>query len=321
VNLRVLSHADVVKLLPLEECIPVMAAALAELARGRASQPLRTALRPPGIPGLMALMPAYRAPLFGLKAVCVFPENVLHGLDAHQGCVLLFSGETGEPLALANASAITAVRTAAVSAVATRVLARQDAGDLALVGTGVQARAHLTAMALVRRLRRVRVASRTLEHAERFAASCPFPVQAVESVEAALVGADLIVTATTAREPILRREWITPGAHLNAVGSSIPTTRELDGATLAAGSLFVDRRESTLNESGDYLFALREGVVGPEHIRAEIGEVLLGDKPGRTSEDEITIFKSLGLAIEDLAAAEHVFTRATKEAVGTVVGF
>jgi ornithine cyclodeaminase len=147
------------------------------------------------------------------------------------------------------------------------------------------------------------------------------PIEPVESVEAAVAGADLIVTATTAVEPILRREWLSPGAHLNVVGSSIPTTREVDTATMAAARLFVDRRESTLNEAGDYLFAMREGAIGPEHIRAEIGDLLIGAKPGRTTPEEITLFKSLGLAVEDLAAAEYVYRQAQAKQAGTWVAF
>jgi ornithine cyclodeaminase len=263
--------------------------------------------------------------VYGLKAVCVFPQNTAIGKDAHQGSVMLFSGETGELLALMNASAITAIRTAAVSGVATKLLARDDAGDLALIGAGVQAHTHIAAMACVRPIRRVRVASRNVQHAAKFAeemrARYLFPIEAVGSVESAVRGADLIVTATTAREPILKREWISPGAHLNVVGSSIPTTREVDTATMAAASLFVDRRESTLNEAGDYLFAMREGAIGPEHIRAEIGELVIGAKPGRTSPDEITLFKSLGLAVEDLASAEYVYRKAQEKKVGTWVEF
>jgi ornithine cyclodeaminase len=148
-----------------------------------------------------------------------------------------------------------------------------------------------------------------------------FPIESVKTVEAALRGADLIVTATTAAEPIVRREWIAPGAHINAVGSSIPTTREIDTATLAAAGLFVDRRESTLNESGDYLLAAREGAIGPQHIRAEIGELLISAHPGRTSPDEITLFKSLGLAIEDLAAADYVYRQAQAQSAGAWVEF
>jgi ornithine cyclodeaminase len=276
----------------------------------------------------MGLMPVYMAgerAAYGLKAICVFPGNSAKGKDAHQGGVMLFSAETGELLALMSASAITEIRTAAVSGVATGLLAREEAGDLAIIGTGVQARSHLAAMACVRPIRRVRVASRKREHAQKFAeemgARFALPIEPVESVEAAVAGADLIVTATTAVEPILRREWLSPGAHLNVDGSSIPTTREVDTATMAAARLFVDRRESTLNEAGDYLFAMREGAIGPEHIRAEIGDLLIGAKPGRTTPEEITLFKSLGLAVEDLAAAEYVYRQAQAQQVGTWVEF
>jgi ornithine cyclodeaminase len=180
-------------------------------------------------------------------------------------------------------------------------------------------------MACVRPIRRARVASRTFEHARAFAAELaqhyPFPIEPVESVEAAVRGADLIVTATTAAEPIVRREWIGPGMHLNVVGSSVPTTREIDTATMVVASLFVDRLESTLNEAGDYLFAMREGAIGPEHIRAELGELLIGAKRGRTSPEQITLFKSLGLALEDLAAADFVYRQAQATASGTWVDF
>ena len=327
-KILILNHAEVEELLPPPACITVMEEALAALARGEVYQPLRTVIRPPAAAGLMAMMPSYLAgehAAFGLKAICVFPQNAAIGKDAHQGGVLLFSAETGELLALVSASAITAVRTAAVSAVATKLLAREDAADLALIGVGVQGHAHLAAMAAVRPLKRVRVASRDPENARKFAAKMApvynFPLEAVDSVEAAIRGADLIVTVTTASQPILRHDWISPGAHLNVVGSSIPTTREVDTATMATASLFVDRRESTINEAGDYLFAVREGGLGPDHIRAEIGEVLIGAEPGRISPDEITLFKSLGLAIEDLAAAEYVYRQAQNQQVGTWVEF
>jgi ornithine cyclodeaminase len=238
---------------------------------------------------------------------------------------MLFSADTGELVALMNASAITAIRTAAVSGVATQVLAREDAGELAIIGSGVQARRHIDAMACVRPIRRARVASAKFENAKKFAAELgarfDFPIEPVEDVESAVRGADLIVTATTAAEPILKREWISPGAHLNVVGSSIPRTREVDSATMAAASLFVDRRESTINEGGDYLFALRDGAIGPDHIRAEIGEILVGLRTGRTSGDEITLFKSLGLAIEDLASADYLYRKARRLEAGTWVEF
>lgn len=324
----VLSHAEVAELLPVGECIPAMEEALAALARGEVHQPLRMIIRPPGAAGDMALMPSYRAgehPAYGLKAVCFFAGNPAVGLDSHQGGVLLFSAETGELLAVMSASAITAIRTAAVSGVATKLLAREDAGELAIIGSGVQARAHLEAMSCARAIKRVRVASLTLDHARRFADEMKpqyaFPIEPVASVEAAVRGADLIVTATTAERPILKRDWISAGAHLNVVGSSIPTTREVDTATMAAASLFVDRRESTLNEGGDYLFAMREGAIGPDHIRAEIGELLIGRHPGRTSPDEVTLFKSLGLAIEDLASADYLYRKAQETHAGTWVEF
>jgi ornithine cyclodeaminase/alanine dehydrogenase-like protein (mu-crystallin family) len=322
----VLSEADVERLLPMEECIEVMADALASLARGELYQPLRSIVRPPDGSGFIGLMPAHRAAApaaFGLKAINIIPDNPARGLDAHQGAVLLSDGETGELIAVLNASPITAIRTAAVSAVATRALAQEDASELAILGAGVQARSHLQAMAAVRSFDRARIWSRTRAHAERLAAEAgaAFPVEVAESAEAAVRGADVVVTATSSPTPVLQRAWLADGAHVNAVGSSLPTTRELDAETVAAASLFVDRRESTENESGDYLIALSEGAIGPGHIRAELGEVLVGAAPGRTSNAELTLFKSLGIAVEDLAAAQHVVARARESGTGTEVAF
>jgi ornithine cyclodeaminase/alanine dehydrogenase-like protein (mu-crystallin family) len=327
-KILVLNHNEVVQLLPMKECIGLMRDALVKLAVGEVHQPLRTIVRPPDAAGVMGLMPSYVGgdqAAYGLKTVCIFPANPAKGKDAHQGAVLLFSAETGELLALMNASAITAVRTAAVSAVATNLLAREDAGDLAIVGAGVQARTHLIAMAAVRSIKRCRVVSRTSEHARAFAdemrGAVPFTIEPVDSVAEALDGADLIATVTNAKEPVVRREWIAAGAHLNVVGSSTSHAREVDTETMAASALFVDRRESTINEAGDYLFAMREGAIGPDHIRAELGEVLTGAKPGRTSADEITLFKSLGLAIEDLAAANYLYRKAKELNAGVWVEF
>jgi ornithine cyclodeaminase/alanine dehydrogenase-like protein (mu-crystallin family) len=307
----VVSEAEVEALLPMERCIELMDDALAALARGEVHNPLRQAIRAPGAPGLLGLMPAWRGgatPFYALKEVCVFPENPKRGLDTHVGAVILHSGETGQPLAFVNASAITAIRTAAVSAVATRLLAREDASVLAILGGGVQAKSHLHAIPLVRNIKEVRTYSRTSGTAA--------------SAEEAVRGADIIVTATSSREPVLKREWIAPGAHINAVGSSIAAARELESELVAAASLFVDRRESTVNESGDYLFALRDGAIaGPQHIRAELGELLTGTARGRTSTGEITLFKSLGLAIEDLAAAAFVYETARQQGGGTWVEF
>jgi len=327
-NVLLLSHDEVVALLPMGECIPLMREALVSLAEGLVHQPLRTIVRPPGAAGVMGLMPSYSSgthPAFGLKAICVFHGNAAQGKDSHQGAVLLFSAESGELLAVINASAVTAVRTAAVSGVATQALAREDAGDLCVIGAGVQARSHIEAMSHVRQIRRCRVAGRRVESASKLAdelrGSYTFPIEAVGTVEAALRGADLIVTATNSAEALVRREWVSEGAHLNAVGSSTPNARELDAATVAASSLFVDRVESAVNEAGDYLRAVHDGVVGPGHIRAELGEVLNGAKPGRTSTGEITLFKSLGLAVEDLAAAEYLYRKSKEAGAGTWVRF
>lgn len=335
----ILNYDQAKQLLPMHECIDVMANALSSLARGEAEMPLRTIFRPRDVRGVMAMMPSFRRvdePLFGLKAICVFPDNVALGKDAHQGGVLLFSGETGELLAMVNASAITEIRTAAVSAVATRALAREDASELAIIGAGVQARSHLEAIACVRPIKRVRIAARTFENAQRLAQSAgvlarslpapdsrfPTPVvEAVESSEAAVRNADIVVTATTSYTPVIQRKWISRGTHINAVGTYSFKARELDTATVADATLFVDRRESALNEAGDYVIAAAEGAFGPEHIRAELGEVLVGHHPGRTSSEEITVFKSLGLAIEDLASAAHVYAKAQEQATGTWVEF
>ena len=313
-DVRVIDEHDVRRLLPMAECVDLMADALAALARGEVHNPLRFVIRPPDEPSLMGLMPAHRrgdAPYWSLKALTIVPGNSSRGLDSHQGFVALFDGETGEPRALMNAGGITAVRTAAVSGVATRVLAREDVRTLAILGTGTQARSHLDAMHAVRSFDRVLVWSasgRSLDGAE-----------SVGTAEEAVREADVLCTVTSSAEPVVQRAWLKPGVHVNAVGSSIPSARELDTQTMADASLFVDRRESTLNEAGDFLFPQREGAIGPESIRAEIGELLVGAAEGRRSPDEITVFKSLGLAVEDLAAAEHVLRRAEAENAGTVV--
>jgi ornithine cyclodeaminase/alanine dehydrogenase-like protein (mu-crystallin family) len=316
-DVRILDEHEVTQLLPMRECIDAMEEVLTSLARGELFQPLRWAARPPEQPTLIGLMPAYRAkpePTYALKAVVVSPGNSERGLDPHQGTVTLFDGETGVVRAVMNASAITAIRTAAVSAVATRALIRADARTLAILGAGFQAGAHLEALRAVHDWERIVMWSRTPGRAARFDG-----VEEAASAEDAVRAADVVVTVTSAREPILERGWLAPGAHVTAAGSSIPSTRELDSATMADASLFVDRRESTVNEAGDYLFPMREGLIGPDHIVAEIGEVLTGAHPGRASDDELTVFKSLGLAVEDLAAAEHVLRRAEAEGVGTVV--
>ena len=260
-----------------------------------------------------------------MKAICVFPENPAKGKDAHQGAVMLFSRETGEMLALMNASEITAIRTAAISAVATRLLAREDAQQLAIIGAGVQARTHLAALSIVRSIKHARIACRKIEHAEELAREVQpglsFPIEAVRTNEKAVRNADLIVTATSSLEPVINKDWISPGAHVNAIGTHSPNSREIDGATMAAARIFTDRRESALNEAGDYLLAAKEGFVTPESILGEIGELLIGTKTGRTSASEITLFKSLGLAIEDVVSAAYLYQKAQSQNSGTWVDF
>jgi ornithine cyclodeaminase/alanine dehydrogenase-like protein (mu-crystallin family) len=318
----VLNQEEVERLLDMEGCIEAMAGALASLARGEVHVPLRFVVKPEEEPSLIGLMPAHRggdSPLYSLKTVCVFPDNPQRGLDAHQGTVTLFDGETGEVRALMNASAITAIRTAAVSAVATRLLAREDARVLGVLGSGVQARSHLEALRLVRDFERVRIFSPTPGHASALADEAGAEVAG--SAEEAVRGADVVVTATSSVEAVLERGWLKEGAHVNVVGGRPPQMRELDTATVADSAFYVDRRESAENEAFDYRDALESGAIGPGHIRGEIGEVLIGAAPGRQSPEELTVFRSLGLAVEDLAAAEYVVRRAREAGVGTEVAF
>jgi len=321
----VLTQAEVRDLLPMPECIDLMESAFRELGSGRAANPLRRVMRIPERDGLIGMMPGALpgVPAVGAKILAVFPENHGTRLDSHQGVVLLFDPKDGVPLAVMSASEITAIRTAATSGLATRLLARDDAHDLALLGSGVQARSHLEAMLAVRPVRRVRVHSLRMDacraFAEREQARLGVPVEPVASAREALAGADLVVTATSSPTPVCEGGWLAPGAHVNAVGACFRTTRELDGAAVARARLFTDARESLRNESGDWLLAIEDGAIDADHPAAELGEVLVGKAPGRTGADEITLFKSLGLAIEDVAAAHLVLSRALERGVGARV--
>jgi len=301
----------------------VMAEVLRSLGRGEALLPLRTIVHLPGGLGEFAVMPSYlaRPAAIGLKAITVFPRNEGTAYDSHQGAVLLFDVEHGSLVALMDASSITAIRTAAVSGVATRLLAREDAADLAILGTGVQALTHLEAMLLARRVSRVRAWSRSRDNVARFvdAAARRFgvTVEAARDARAAVEGASLICTTTSAHQPILEGAWIAPGAHVNAVGSSIRTARELDSAAMKRAALFVDRRESAQAEAGDFLIPKAEGAFGDEHILGDLGDVLLARHPGRTAAGQVTVFKSLGLSVEDVASAHHIHAAAVRGGLGT----
>jgi ornithine cyclodeaminase len=316
-ELLLISQSDVGRLLNVADCIEVMHDTLVALAEGRVVLPLRTVIPLPEHQGAFAAMPAVlKAPdAMGLKAITVYPANEGTLFDSHQGAVLLFEARHGSLAAVLDASSITAIRTAAVSAVATRALARPDASILTLLGSGVQAATHLEAMLSVRPIAQVRVHSRTTEHAERFAERAGqrhgIAIEVFRTAESAVRDADIICTLTSSRTPVLHGEWLSAGAHINAVGASQRNARELDGRAVQRSRLYVDRRESTTNEAGDYLMALEEGRIGKDHIVAEVGEVLLGNAAGRTSSEEITLFKSLGLAIEDVAAAHYIYERAS----------
>ena len=283
----IVSQPEVARLLPMAECIEVMAEALKAVARGEVVLPLRQVVVLPHHLGALASMPAYIESPRGMavKVIAVFPGNHGTPFDSHQGAVLLFEGEHGGLRAILDATEVTAIRTAAVSGVATRLLARQGGGDLAILGSGVQARTHLEAMLAVRRIRRVRVWSPTAEKRERFAERegrrHGITVEPVATAREAVAGADLICTTTSSREPVLEGQWLAPGTHVNAVGSSIKSARELDTAAVVRSRLFVDRRESTLNEAGDFLIPKAEGAIGDDHIRGEIGDILLGSVRGR----------------------------------------
>jgi ornithine cyclodeaminase/alanine dehydrogenase-like protein (mu-crystallin family) len=321
------NHKEVEQWLPMGECMDVMAETLKMLSRGNAVNPLRHAMWLPDKSGLIGMMPAYLGDteVMGLKAISVFPGNHTTDYDSHQGTVILFETVNGRLLALMDASKITAIRTAAVSGVATRLLAREDASDLAILGSGVQAETHLEAMRIARQITGVRVWSQQFDHAQKFAdqasAGNGIPISAFETVKEAVDGADIICTVTSATEPILQGDWISPGTHINAVGSSVAFARELDTAAVAKSKLFVDRRESTLNEAGDFLFPKKEGAIDDGHIRGEIGDILLDRIGGRASSEEITLFKSLGLAAEDVAAAHYIYQKVLKNEEGEWVKF
>ena len=327
IEVLIVNQTEVPRLLPMKECVDVMARAFAALARGEAEMPVRQILWLPEKTGAMGLMPASlpTQAALGLKAVTFFPRNEGTDLDSHQGAVLLFEAGRGRLLAVIDATSVTSVRTAAVSGLATRLLAKAEASDLALVGSGVEARTHLEAMIAVRTLRRVRVASKTFERAKSFAdregKRHGIAITPCASVEEAVTGADIVCTVTSSREPVVKGAWLSKGAHVNAVGSSVAQARELDADAVAGARLFVDHRESALQEAGDILLARADGAIDDSHILGELGQVLTGQVPGRQSPDDITLFKSVGLAIEDIAAAQHIYSKARGSGIGKFVDF
>jgi len=292
----ILDENAVRDLLEMKDLIPAVASALADLSSRKAVQPVRMVLPVADHHGFFGVMPAYNGAL-GAKVVTFYPQN--RGVHTHHGVILLFRPETGEPIAVMDGRLITEMRTAAASAVATDLLARKDASVLAILGSGVQAHSHLEALSLVREFSEVRVWSP--RNAKAFADSHD-GVTAVNTAEEAVRGADVIVVATSSMTPVLEGKWLSPGAHINAIGANRATWRELDDYALAQSRIYVDSREAALVESGD--------VIAAGHIFAEIGEVVSGVSNGRQSDDEITLFKSLGAAVEDIAAADLVYRKA-----------
>jgi alanine dehydrogenase len=324
----VLTEADVKALLPMRDLIDAMEPALARFSAGEVEQPVRTVLQVGPSKAFFGVMPAYQsAPAaLGAKLVTVFGENTALGLPTHLATIVLFDPETGALAALLDGRYITEARTAAVSAVSARHMARSDTPDgtiLALLGSGVQARSHLEAIALVRQLTEVRVWSPTPANRERFAremaSHTPAPIRAARSARDAVEGANVIVLATASPAPVVERGWIADGAHVCAVGACRPDVREMDGALVASARLVVDSRAGALAEAGDIVLAMNEGRFGADHIAGELGQVVAGRLPGRTSPREITIFKSLGMAIEDVAAAELAWRRAAERGLGRAI--
>ena len=324
----IVSHDDVERLLPMPACIDLMAETLAATARGGARLPLRQLIALAGGRDLFGVMPAVLtgrdgSNAIGAKIITVFPGNAETPYDSHIGVVLYFDDIHGRLLAIIDASAVTAIRTAAVSGLATRLLAVAQASDLAILGSGVQAMTHLEAMLAVRPITRVRIWSRGAARCIAFArwAEPRFgvTVEVCDSAESAVRGAQVVCTVTASREPVLRGAWLSPGAHVNAAGAAIPTARELDTQAVVQSRLYVDRIESALHEAGDFLIPRGEGAIDESHIVGELGALVAGTVRGREHDDDRTLFKSLGLAVEDVAAARFIHQRALDDGSGTWV--
>lgn len=321
----VLSEREVRSLLDVEELMPVLEQAHIQFSTGKAVMPVRQVVPLPQIKGRITTMPAYlsESNALGMKVVTYFTENPKRGLPSILATVSLHSPETGKLVALMDGSYITAIRTACISAVATRALANPETPVLGILGAGVQARAHIRALSRVRRISAIRIHSPSGKSAgklkEELEPECGVEITPVDSAEKAVRGADLLVTATTAKEPILRADWLKPGVHLNAVGSHRPDLREIDGPTLARSIVVVDSRDAIMAECGDILLALKEGAITQGHIRGEIGEVLAGTKPGRADASEVTLYKSVGIAVQDVATACLVYQKALAQNVGAAV--
>jgi ornithine cyclodeaminase len=314
-NIPYINKEKVASLLTMQECIEVMEKMFRSLATGEAAQPLRSLMWLPGKKGLLGMMPGYDTGvgIMGIKLISVFHGNRDKGYPSHQGVVILFDANNGQPLMIFDASEITALRTAAVSALATTLLSRQDTEVLSIVGSGEQAERHIESILLVRKIRQINIWSRNEKNATRLASNVSerhnIPVVVSKNAKEAVKDADIICTVTSSSEPVVLGRWISRGAHINAVGSSTPVARELDTNAVLKSKLYTDCYESILNEAGDFLIPKKEGAVTDSHIRGDLGELLLGTKRGREDNDEITLFKSLGIASEDISSCWHIYQK------------
>jgi ornithine cyclodeaminase len=321
-HFRLLNEAQVKALLPMDDLIQAMEDALARFSAGDVLQPVRTVLAIGPTKAFFGVMPAYmpQPARLGAKLVTVFGGNELRGLPSHLATIVLLDPDTGALVALLDGRYITEARTAAVSAVSARHLARAGAATLAIIGTGVQARSHLEALAEVRTLGEVRVWSPRQASRERFVGEMsprlPGRLRAVERAEDAVRGADIIVLVTSSPTPVVEDTWVSPGAHVISVGACRPDQREMDPALVARGRLYVDSRAAALVESGDVVMGMREGRFAETHVVGELGQVVLGRAPGRSSDHDVTVFKSLGMAVEDVVAADLVLRRAVENGSG-----
>jgi ornithine cyclodeaminase/alanine dehydrogenase-like protein (mu-crystallin family) len=317
-----LTESDVRLLLSMDDLINAMRDALAEYSAGRALQPLRTVLQVGEQHAFFGVMPGFipRSGALATKLVTVFASNVAIGLPSHLATVVLLDSTTGELLSVMDGRYITEARTAAVSAVSTDLLAQTDAGTLAILGSGVQAKSHLRALSRVRPITDVRVWSPNDRRRQAFVddmqPETAAPIAAVSSAHDAVAGADLVVLATASREPVVSSEWIANGAHVVAVGACRPDQREMDSALVKRGRVYVDSRTGALAEAGDLVLPMREGVIDTTHIVGELGALVSDRIRGRETRDEVTIFKSLGMAVEDVAAAHLAYMRATERGLG-----
>ncbi len=322
-----LSRRDVESVLTMEDCLEAVETAFRELARSRAVMPQRAVIKVEEHRGLFLGMPAYIGgdlDALGLKVVTVYPENpAQHDLPTVLGTLMLCDPATGKAVAIMDAGYLTAVRTGAASGVATRALAREDSRTCVLFGAGVQARQQLVALNLVRPLAKVSVIDVNREAARSFARelgdSLEIRIEATEDVERAVREADIVVTASSSHDPIFDGSWLREGTHINNIGSHSPDARELDTTTVKRSKFVADLREANLAEAGDILIPIREGAVNEDHIHASLGEVLIGAKPGRESSEEITLFKSCGLAIQDVSTALAVYSAARERGIGIEV--